>query len=73
MTRYHLHRNAAILTVSRARGRRAAPVTTVRASRAVWAAAVRLAGGDRRRLDIQPDGSVVVRNRPKGETRALTR
>jgi hypothetical protein len=30
----------------------------------VWAAAVQLAAGDHRRLDVQLDGSVIVHNQP---------
>jgi hypothetical protein len=39
-------------------------VTSRRADPAVWAAAVLLAAGDHRRLDVQLDGSVIVHNQP---------
>jgi hypothetical protein len=31
----------------------------------VWATALSLAGGDPKRLDVQADGSVIVRNNPR--------
>jgi len=41
----------------------AAAVLTARpATPEVWAAALELAGGDRRRLEVEPGGSVLVRN-----------
>jgi hypothetical protein len=41
----------------------AAEVRATRAHPAAWAHALRLAGGDARRLTIHPDGSVTVRNK----------
>lgn len=38
------------------------PVTVMRADPRVMRAALRTAGGDAARIEIQPDGSVVVRN-----------
>ena len=43
---------------------RRAMLTTVRPDPRVWATAVQLAHGDTSRLLTQPDGSVIVANRP---------
>lgn len=39
--------------------------TVVKVDPAALAAALRIAGGDRARVEIQRDGSVVVRNTPR--------
>jgi hypothetical protein len=39
-------------------------VTVRRPTAAAWRQALRLADGDPRRLDVRPDGSVVVHNKP---------
>jgi len=39
-----------------------APVEVIKVNPAVWAEAVRRANGDKRRLQIQRDGGVLVRN-----------
>ncbi len=43
--------------------RRPAPVTVRRPDPQAWRHALRLAGGDHRRLEVLVDGTVLVRNR----------
>lgn len=50
---------ARVVTSTKAKS---SPVQSRRPRADVWAAALRLAGGDPRRLDVMQDGSVVVRN-----------
>jgi hypothetical protein len=49
---------------TRRSARRTAPVTTRRPDPLVWRQALRVAGGDHRRLVVQADGTVVVLNHP---------
>ena len=53
---------------SRARraDRAAQPVTTTRVPELAWAEALRLAGGDVRRLRVSPPDGVLVLNHPRG-------
>jgi hypothetical protein len=62
---WQLHRNAALRT-GRSRPPKPEPVTTIRVNGAVMAAALRLAGGDARRIEIRSETAVVVRNQPRG-------
>jgi hypothetical protein len=39
-------------------------ITIIKAKPPAWATALALAGGQANRLDIQPDGSVIIRNKP---------
>ena len=51
--------------------RRNGPVVSVRPDPAVWRAALREAGGDITRLQVQADGSVIVCNRQPPQRLAL--
>ncbi len=48
---------------TRPNARRPAPVTVRRPDPQAWDQALRLAGGDHRRLEVLADGTVVVHNR----------
>jgi hypothetical protein len=66
MTSAHrVHRLGAVRT-PRLRAKGSQPVTTITVSPAVMAEALRLAGGDARRIRIESATSVVVVNQPRG-------
>ena len=46
-------------------GRRVGPVERVQADPTAWKIALKLAGGDGRRLQLEADGSVFVSNHPR--------
>jgi hypothetical protein len=48
--------------------RRNSPVVIVRPNPTAWAIALRLANGQVSRFDPQPDGSVIVSNKPRRST-----
>lgn len=52
-----------VVLMATRRRRKPAPVTAVRPHREVWRTALDLAHGDRSRLRVEPDGSVLVVNR----------
>lgn len=63
-------RGAELAAARRPRRRRtpaAGPLTVVRADPRVMRAALRIAAGDAGRIQVQHDGSVIVRNRGRGK------
>jgi hypothetical protein len=64
---YRLHRDAALRT-GRRRAPTPGPVTTITVDRDLWAVALRAAGGDARRIEIKSATSVIIWNRPRGES-----
>jgi hypothetical protein len=49
---------------TRQSARRTAPVTSRRPDPVAWRRALLVAAGDHRRLQVQPDGTVLVHNKP---------
>lgn len=58
--RFAVHANAAAKRVRRSPSSRTSPVVITRVNPEVLKTALKLAGGDARRLKIQKDGSVIV-------------
>ena len=61
---FSLHRDAALRT-GRHRPPKPGPVKIIRVNRALWAAALKAAGGDPRRIRIESATVVVVENNPR--------
>ncbi|MDQ1629894.1 MAG: hypothetical protein QOI54_3638 [Actinomycetota bacterium] len=64
----HRHRppchTLVLVSKRRPEANRTGPVLVRRPDAATWNQALKLAAGEHRRLELQPDGSVIVHNQP---------
>lgn len=61
---FRLH-SAAMAKHRKSKEDREFPVSVTRPDPLAWQQALRVAGGDASRLHVEPDGSVIVANRPR--------